>query len=422
MGQLARQIGSSQVIQSCVQGITRWSWALFVAIVPATELVAADAPRTAVWDGKFLVQIRADRGQERPPFTQPLRRLERSANAALVLGPYSVMQKKRLPPSGDRHDYLSFARYWWPDPRAKNGLPYACRDGISNEDLVAQGDRGCVGAMGEAVETLALAGFLLEDDRYSDRATVLIRAWFLDPATRMNPHVRFGQGIPGIADGRGWGILDTRCFISVLDAVRLLEQGNSWSEADSAALSVWMSDYLEWLRTNEAGKEMQEIGNNHGTWYSAQSAAIALYVGDRSLARQIVEESRQRRIAEGIESDGSQPAEIVRTKALTYSVFNLAALGVLARIGESIDVDLWDFETSDGRSIRRGLDFITPPLLGEAEWKFKQIERVQIPASDAFVFSAAARRYHEPRYIKVLQQNGDPQAWTGYASLLFAAR
>jgi hypothetical protein len=422
MGQISQQIGSSQVMKSCIQEISRWSWPFFVAMWLATELIAADAPRTAIWDGNLLVQIRADRDQDGSVFSQPLRRLQRSADAALVLGPYSVMQKQRLPPSGDRHDYLSFARYWWPDPQAKDGLPYICRDGISNEELVAQGDRGCVGAMGEAVETLALAGFLLEDKRYSDRAAVLVRAWFLDPATRMNPHVRFGQGIPGIADGRGWGILDTRCFISVLDAVRLLEQGNAWTEADSAALSVWMRAYLEWLRTSEAGKEMQEIDNNHGTWYSAQSAAIALYVGDRSLARQIVEESRQRRIAESIEPDGRQPAEIVRTKALTYSVFNLAALGVLARIGESVDVDLWGFETSDGRGIRRGLDFITPPLLRETEWEFEQIERVQIPASDALVFCAAARRYDEPRYFQVLQQNGEPQAWTGYASLLFAAR
>ena len=57
-----------------------------------------------------------------------------NANVALTEGPFSVMDKKRVPPSGDKHDYLSMGPYWWPDPSKPNGLPYIRRDGEVNPE------------------------------------------------------------------------------------------------------------------------------------------------------------------------------------------------------------------------------------------------------------------------------------------------
>ena len=42
--------------------------------------------------------------------------LEEDAKTALALKPMSVMDKAITPPSGDKHDYMSQAPYWWPDP------------------------------------------------------------------------------------------------------------------------------------------------------------------------------------------------------------------------------------------------------------------------------------------------------------------
>ena len=41
----------------------------------------------------------------------------------------------KTPASGDKHDYMSQARYFWPDPAKPDGLPYINRDGISNPEL-----------------------------------------------------------------------------------------------------------------------------------------------------------------------------------------------------------------------------------------------------------------------------------------------
>jgi hypothetical protein len=57
------------------------------------------------------------------------------ADEALALKElYTVMEKKQIPPSGDMHDYMTIAIYFWPDPKKPNGLPYIRRDGEINPE------------------------------------------------------------------------------------------------------------------------------------------------------------------------------------------------------------------------------------------------------------------------------------------------
>src|ERR1044072_5271844 len=62
-------------------------------------------------------------------------KLERDARKALVSGPFSITSKATTPPSGDKHDYMSQAPYFWPDPQRPNGLPYIRRDGDRNPEI-----------------------------------------------------------------------------------------------------------------------------------------------------------------------------------------------------------------------------------------------------------------------------------------------
>ena len=395
--------------------------ALLVALSTGKAARAdAEAPSTVFWDGSHLAAVRADKMDDDPRYTEVLKRLRKNAEISRKRGPYSVMDKKDVPPSGDKHDYLSYARYWWPNPDTKNGLPYVRRDGRTNKELLAKGDRQTIGTLYDDVETLALAGYLLKDDRYAQHAAWLVRTWFLDPQTKMNPHMRYGQAVPGRKKGRGAGIIDTRYFIRVLDSVALLNETDAWSDADQAAFVAWMKEYLDWLQHDPMGVDEAGKRNNHGTWYDAQVAAIAMFVGERELARQIVERAKTKRIAKCIQPDGRQPEELGRTKGLHYSVFNMSAMSILARIGEHLGIDLWHYQAPNGSSLRRGLEFVRPYLLGETEWPHEQIEEMDISPSDMGLFYLAAMRYDEPKYLEVLERVGDGRpAKFEYARLQF---
>jgi hypothetical protein len=390
------------------------------AALPGSR-VAIAAPDTVLWDGEHLATLRENLPVNDPKYKEALKRLRKNAEISLKRGPYSVMDKKEVAASGDKHDYLSYARYWWPNPETPDGLPYIRRDGRTNEELLNQGDREIIGALYEDVETVALAGYLFNEDRYNDHAALLVRTWFLNPETRMNPHMKYGQAIPGRNDGRGSGIIDTRYFVRVLDAVRLLEESDSWTQSDSDAMKQWMADYLKWMMTSSAGRDERSGNNNHGTWFDAQAAGLALYVGDRALAKQIVEEAKKQRIEACIEPDGSQPEEMQRTKSLHYCIFNLSAMTTLARLGESVDVDLWSYESPDGRSMRRAMDFVTPYLVGEREWQHEQIEDLKFSPSDGGLFYMAASRYGEPKYIRAFRENERKLPKFEYTRLLFGS-
>jgi hypothetical protein len=315
--------------------------------------------------------------------------LLRDAEAALAFGPVSVMDKTAVPPSGDKHDYMSQAPYWWPDPAKPGGLPYIRRDGERNPEINRITDHDNLGRLIDRASTLARAFEATRDERYAAHAAKLLRVWFLDPATRMNPHLRFGQGIPGITDGRGIGIIETRDLPRLLKAVPALAGSASWTKRDEDGLRRWMAAYLKWLAESPHGREEAKNGNNHETWYDVQVAALALYTGERARARRTLEGVR-RRIASQIEPDGAQPRELERTRSWDYSIMNLAGFFELAEMGERTGVDLWNYRTPDGRSIRKAFDYLAPFAAGERTWTHAQITPFRREAFDPLRRRAAA--------------------------------
>jgi len=284
------------------------------------------------------------------------------------------MDKKLTPPSGDKHDYMSFGPYWWPDPKKADGLPYIRRDGeVNPETRTDETDRLAFGEMTSAVETLALAWYFTDHQPYAAHAAELLRVWFLDRTTRMNPNLQFGQAIPGRTQGRDIGIIDTARLTRIVDAIGLLESSDAWTPKDRHAMRDWCCEYLKWLRTSSHGLDEEKKHNNHGTWYDAQVVSLALFTGQNDLARAILKQVKTRRIDKHIQPDGKQPHELARTKSLGYSAMNLDGFFQLATMAEKLGIDLWHYESHDGRSIRKALDFLAPYADRENKWPYEQI-------------------------------------------------
>ena len=354
----------------------------------APDVLLLDAPHLSTVAGR----LRAGDGL----LKTALAALRQEADQALAMRPVSVMDKTVTPPSGDKHDYMSQAPYWWPDPSKPGGRPYVRKDGERNPEINGISDHDNLARLNSTVLTLGLAYYLTGGGDYATHAARLTRTWFIEPATRMNPHLRFGQGIPGINDGRGIGIIETRGLPDLLDGVGLLAGSTAWTSADDRALQDWMRAYLTWLVESPYGRDEAQNGNNHETWYDVQVASLAMYTGRNDLARQTSERARER-IARQIQPDGRQPRELERTRSWDYSVFNLTAFFNLAAIGERVDVDLWNYRSRDGRSLRQALDFMVPFAAGERQWPEAQITAWRPDALHPLLRRAAVA-WKEPRY------------------------
>jgi hypothetical protein len=371
--------------------------------VRAEPPATANPPRLFQSDGRDLAKVKQRAAAGDKQIVALLARLRDQADRELKTQPLTIVNKPKAPPSGDKHDYVSMAPYFWPDPARKEGLPYIRRDGKVNPERDKY-DAPLLKRMAQAVSTLALAYYLTGEESYARHASRLLRVWFLDAKTHMNPNLNYAQFIRGVNQGRGIGIIDSVALLQVVDALGMIDRSRPWTRADQAGMKKWFSAYLKWLRTSKGGKQEAAAANNHGSWYDVQVATYALFVGeDKESVKKLLEASKTKRIARQIEPDGRQPLELKRTKAFDYSQGNLRALFALATLGDQIGVDLWHFKTKDGRGIRKALDWLIPYATGARKWPYQQITRLR-GGSLAPLLRRAAVAYKEKRYEKMLEK------------------
>ncbi|MEO6612241.1 MAG: alginate lyase family protein [Chitinophagaceae bacterium] len=319
-----------------------------------------------------------ERNKDRIGISDPLimpayKQLLKDADKALQFGPVSVMEKKNDPPSGDKHDYMSLAPYFWPDPAKPGGLPYIRKDGQTNPEVQEYKDKEYMPKLCEMVYTLGLAYFFSGDKLYAEHAAKLLRVWFLDSATRMNPNLNFGQAIKGVNTGRGAGMIDTRHFVKVVDAIGLLQGSKSWSAKDQQGMQQWFSDFLVWMQTSKNGMDEMKAENNHGAWYDAQRLAMALFTNNAELAKKTVLNA-QDRLDKQMDNNGSLPKEMERTTSLHYTVFALEAFFTIASMAEKTGIDYWAYTSPSGKSLKKGFEAIKPYISQEKKWEGEQIK------------------------------------------------
>ena len=288
----------------------------------------------------------------------------------------TITENENLQASKDPHDYFSIGRYFWPDPNKPDGLPWINRDGETNPDAVKASDEKKLGEMIHAVEYLAMAYYLTGDEKYGAEVARYLRAFFLDAETKMNPHLNYGQSVPGKETGRGWGLIDTRGFMIMPDVLKLLEKCPTWTVKDREGMKAWWTAYGNWMQTSKIGLQEKKAPNNHGAAYDVQLSAVLVMAEKENEAKKVLGESLPARLDAHITSEGTQPRELARTKSWSYSCFNLKNICKGAVMAQSLGIDLWNHEGQGGRgSLRKAMLYLVPFLQNPEEWSEKQITK-----------------------------------------------
>ena len=319
-----------------------------------------------------------------PSIMAAYKMLIKDADKALQFGPVSVMEKKNDPPSGDKHDYMSLAPYFWPDPNKPGGLPYIRKDGETNPEVKEYKDKEYQPLLCSNVQTLALAYYFSGEKVYAQHAAKLLRVWFLDTATRMNPNLNFGQAIKGVNTGRGAGLIDTRHYIKVIDAIGLLQDSKYWTANDQKGMQKWFADFLEWMQTSKNGKDEMKTENNHGAWYDAQRLSMALFTENKELAKKIVLNAADR-LDKQMDNEGKFPKEMERTISLHYTTFVMEAFFIIADMADETGIDLWSMQTPSGKSLKKGFEALRPYISQEKKWEGQQIKEFDYEEAVSFI-------------------------------------
>jgi len=300
--------------------------------------------------------------------------IKRQADSVSRVPNLKIVDKKQTPPSGDKRDYLSVAQYWWPDPSKPDGLPYIPKDGQTNPEFYEIKDNGKMIELARNLNILGIAYYFTKDEKYAQKSISQIRTWFLDQETRMNPNFTYAQYIPGVNEGRREGIIDARSLVDAVDGITLIRQSVNWSQSDELGIQKWFSDFLNWMQTSKNGKGASELVNNIGTAYYMQLLSFSIFTGNNSVARQALHTQIPKMIDHQFDEDGKQPEELRRTNAWNYSIANLNYWFRIARIAEKVNVDLWNYVTPTGKSIRTGYEWMIPYADGK-EWPYQQIQK-----------------------------------------------
>jgi hypothetical protein len=349
---------------------------------------------------------------EKPEYAGLIRYWVGQADKAMLVEPLSVVDKPKTPPSGDKHDYMSLSIYWWPN--SLTGKPYILRDGQRNPEYLEY-DLPRLELMQRSVYNLAVAWWLTGNQAYVEKAVSFLRTWFINPETRMNPHLTYGQGIPGIKSGSWWSIIETSELALVLiDAISILEHSDVLTEDDSKALKNWFFEYVRWLQTSLYGEIDRYSANNHSVYYDLQVATFTLFVGDRDLACYVLEHVVPQRIEDQIEPDGRMPAELKRTRSYDYTIYTLEAFYALANLAEKVGIDLWNYKGSVGQSIRGALDYALTAVVDGQIWEHPQISPINPASIVPLLYKAARVWQHEP-YRELAERLDTGGQWKGTA-------
>lgn len=367
----------------------------------AIFLSASHLQAQSIWDVTQLQEVK--RSITEPFYASSYQALKAEADKTLSAEPLSVMMKEKTPASGDKHDYMSQARYTWPDPTKPDGLPYITRDGQSNPEINKL-DRNRLGTTANRITTLALAWYFSGDERYAKKATELVRTWFLNKDTRMNPNLEYAQIIPGKDNNKGrcYGLIDSYSFVEMLDAVALLEQSKSFTTKDSKQLKAWFSKLTKWMLESQQGKEEAAGTNNHSVAYDAQIIAFSLYTGNDKLAKETINAFPEKRIFAQIEPNGSQPKELRRTLAFHYSQYNLTHIIDIMLMAKKLGINIDNATSADGRNFYKAMDFLTPYAGKDLKaWPYKQISG----------WEGALQNFYKDLYRTVTYLNSDQKEY-----------
>lgn len=316
-----------------------------------------------------------------------------------------VTEKRKLPPSGDKHDYMSLSRYAWPND--STGVYDDTRDGQTNPEIYDY-DRPKLAQFSSAVYALSLAYFFSGEEKYAEKAAELIRGWFLDPDTHMNPNLNYAQVAFGVNDNQGLaqGIIDANDFIHVIEAISLLYDSHHWTRNDHVEMKEWFYKFTRWITQNYNADAFKST--NISTWLDVQRAVYFLFTEQKehlNSSSHIM--PVKQKIHTQLTTEGALPNEKSRVRSQHYVYYNLRAYMNLALVRKNRtgqDRDWPDLASENHAGLKPALQSLISYLNGADISQFFNESETFDNCRYLDVFKPAAIAFESDEYDMISQQ------------------
>lgn len=332
--------------------------------------------------------------------------------------PLTSLPCQRSP--GTRNDYYSEAAL---EANPETPAPNLPASFVAHRDALF--------TLGLAVPALAAAYLLTRDERYAGHAVRHLRAWFVDPVTRMTPRLDFGA-VPLAANrpadaarnpessriaatttgGSYEGILETLPLVEIAQAIPFLAVSPALADADLKQLQSWFAAYLLWLtRAEDSGPRLPALArdrkDHHGTSWLLQVSAysnLAVPAGDTSRSEDNSLAALRHRfmtitLRAQVSSDGTFPHELSSNAPYRNSLFNLDMMAAICQLLSTRFDSLWDYSLEDGPGMRSAIAYHFPFIADRRLWPFRAdiSHFAELPCRRTSLLFCA-RAYQRPEY------------------------
>ena len=307
---------------------------IFILILLLTNHIKCIS-QPIIWDYERLQETKSNPSSQ----TQLLNNYRKYADKFVASPPIYVTNKDNKLIS-DTHNYVSLAIYYWP-PKDSVKTQWEHRDGEVNPAYKSYDGRK-LELLEDRLRTLSIGYYLTGDSHYRDTYIQQIKAWFIDKQTYMYPNFNYAQIIPDkhIKEGQPWGLIEAYQFNSVLESIRLMDYLGQIDLSTMKLLKKWFKQFSKWMESSPQGKEVAAAINNQSIAYDVTLLNMKLFYNGK-IDRHISDNFRTKRLLRQISSDGSQPEELKRTRAIHYSVYNLSHIIDFCRIMQHTGVDYY---------------------------------------------------------------------------------
>ncbi|GAC1362140.1 MAG: hypothetical protein NVSMB3_10370 [Acidobacteriaceae bacterium] len=266
-----------------------------------------------------------------------------------------------------------------------------------------------------AVPALAAASLLTRGSdasrsaQYAKQAAAQLRAWFSDPATRMEPSLNFAAMGPGTG-GHPDGVAETSSLAEIAQAIPFLQRTESLPPEDLAAVRAWFAALLKWLTTSRLGGLARDRKDHVGSSWLLQCAAYARLLGDETQLAELRHHFKTVTLRAQILGDGSFPHELSTPNPYRNSLFNLDLLTAACDLLSTRFESLWEYQLQDGPGLHVAIARLAPFIENRGAWPYRADSRLfhDLPCRrPALLF--AARAYQRPEYATLWRSlDADP--------------